>query len=142
METKIIEMNEKYAQLKTTLENSSKNIDEFMKGKVNVFGEDTFIEKGSIYDSLIADDVFDDKVEMFLEVLLPAMTQLCQKLFKDHLPGGAHTALPTETVEKLTGIPKTCTDSIKPSLQFLCNFVVINASEGSLCFQIFLHRVI
>jgi hypothetical protein len=28
-------------------------------------------------------------------------------------------------------------DSIKPSLQFSCNFVVINASEGSLCFQIF-----
>jgi hypothetical protein len=28
----------------------------------------------------------------------------------------------------------SCTDSIKPSLQFLCNFVVINATEGSLCF--------
>jgi hypothetical protein len=24
----------------------------------------------------------------------------------------------------------------KPNLQLLCNFVVINASEGSLCFQI------
>jgi hypothetical protein len=32
----------------------------------------------------------------------------------------------------------SCTDSIKPSLQFLCNFVVINASEGPLYFQIFL----
>jgi hypothetical protein len=31
----------------------------------------------------------------------------------------------------------SCTDSIKPSLQFLCYFVVINASEGSLCFQNF-----
>jgi hypothetical protein len=30
----------------------------------------------------------------------------------------------------------SCTDPIKLSLQFLCNFVVINASEGSLCFQI------
>jgi hypothetical protein len=29
------------------------------------------------------------------------------------------------------------TDSIKSSLQFSCNFVVINASEGSLCFKIF-----
>jgi hypothetical protein len=28
--------------------------------------------------------------------------------------------------------------SIKRSLQFSCNFVVINASEGSLCFEIFL----
>jgi hypothetical protein len=35
----------------------------------------------------------------------------------------------------------SCTDSIKPSLQFLCNFVVINASEGSLCFQNFLHSL-
>jgi hypothetical protein len=32
----------------------------------------------------------------------------------------------------------SCTDSIKPSLQFSCNFVVINASEGSFCFQIFI----
>jgi hypothetical protein len=32
----------------------------------------------------------------------------------------------------------SCTDSIKPSLQFLCYFVVINASEESLCFQNFL----
>jgi hypothetical protein len=32
----------------------------------------------------------------------------------------------------------SCTDSIKPSLQFLCNFVMINASERSLCFQIFI----
>jgi hypothetical protein len=78
-----------------------------MKGKVKVLGDDTFIEKCHIYDSLIADDVFDDKVEMFLEVLLPAMAQLCQKLYKDHLPGGAHTTLPTETVKKLTGTPKT-----------------------------------
>jgi hypothetical protein len=31
----------------------------------------------------------------------------------------------------------SCTDSIKPSLQFSCNFVMIYASEGSLCFQIF-----
>jgi hypothetical protein len=31
----------------------------------------------------------------------------------------------------------SCTDSIKPSLQFSCNFVVMNASGGSLCFQIF-----
>jgi hypothetical protein len=34
----------------------------------------------------------------------------------------------------------SCTDSIKPSLQFLCNFVVINASEGSLCFQFFISQ--
>jgi hypothetical protein len=31
-----------------------------------------------------------------------------------------------------------CTDSFKPSLQFSCNFVVINASKGSLSFQIFI----
>jgi hypothetical protein len=33
------------------------------------------------------------------------------------------------------------TDSIKPSLQCSCNFVVINASEGSLCFQSFVMQV-
>jgi hypothetical protein len=30
------------------------------------------------------------------------------------------------------------TDSIKPSLQFSCNFVVINASEGPHCYQFFI----
>jgi hypothetical protein len=34
----------------------------------------------------------------------------------------------------------SCADSIKPCLQFLCNFVVINVSEGSLCFQIFIRK--
>jgi hypothetical protein len=33
-------------------------------------------------------------------------------------------------------INPSCTDSIKPGLKFSCNFVVINASERSLCFQI------
>jgi hypothetical protein len=32
----------------------------------------------------------------------------------------------------------TCADSIKPSVKFSCNFVVINASEGSSCFKIFM----
>jgi hypothetical protein len=32
----------------------------------------------------------------------------------------------------------SCTDSIQPSLKFSCNFVVINASDGSLCLQIFI----
>jgi hypothetical protein len=30
---------------------------------------------------------------------------------------------------------------IQPSLQFLCNFVMINAAEGSLCFQTLKHYV-
>jgi hypothetical protein len=36
----------------------------------------------------------------------------------------------------------SCTGSIKPSLQFSCNCVVINASEGSLCIQIFKYKII
>jgi hypothetical protein len=32
----------------------------------------------------------------------------------------------------------SCSDSIKPSVQLLCYFVVINASEGSLCFRNFI----
>jgi hypothetical protein len=35
----------------------------------------------------------------------------------------------------------SCTDSIKPSLQFFWNFVVIYASKGSLCFQIILFQI-
>jgi hypothetical protein len=31
----------------------------------------------------------------------------------------------------------SCTDSVKPSLQFSCNFVVINSFDGSICFKFF-----
>jgi hypothetical protein len=59
---------------------------------------------------------------------------------------------PDDKVRKLWALPEdfhvpigkfhglctdSCTDSIKPSLQFLCYFVLINASEGSLRFQNF-----
>jgi hypothetical protein len=33
----------------------------------------------------------------------------------------------------------SCTDSIKQSLLFSCNFFVINASEGFICFQYFVY---
>jgi hypothetical protein len=35
----------------------------------------------------------------------------------------------------------SCTDSIKPSVQFSCNFVVINASKLSFCFKIILFQI-
>jgi hypothetical protein len=34
----------------------------------------------------------------------------------------------------------SCIDSIKPSLQFACNFVAINASQGSPFYQICIHH--
>jgi hypothetical protein len=36
----------------------------------------------------------------------------------------------------------SCPDSVKPNLQFSCNFVEINISEGSLCFQTFNRKYI
>jgi hypothetical protein len=37
----------------------------------------------------------------------------------------------------LTNVRLCKKDSIKPTLHLSCNFVVINASDGSLCFQIY-----
>mgnify|MGYP003465519062 FL=1 len=59
-----------------------------MTGQLFTFGEDTYIEKGPIFDALMRQDKFDNIVEMFLQILLSSLCSLSKKLFVDHLPGG------------------------------------------------------
>ncbi|CAG2211921.1 unnamed protein product [Mytilus edulis] len=84
----IIDMNEKYLQLVTFLDDASQNVAAFMSGDLLMFGKNTQLEKGPIYNSLIGRNTFDSTVEMFLQVLLSALCKHSRKLCADHLPEG------------------------------------------------------
>lgn len=72
-------MNVKYLQLVTFLDDSSKNIQSFMNGELLVFGDNTYIEKDEIYNSLVTSDQYDNIVEVFLQVLLPTLCTVSKK---------------------------------------------------------------
>ena len=100
-----IDMDTKYLEVVTYLEDSAKNIADFMNGRIFLFGNRT--KKDKEFDYLLIDSDYDPIVQSYLEVLLPALCQLSQTIFKDHLPGGKLCNLQEETVSSLKGVPKT-----------------------------------
>ena len=54
-----------------------------MNGELHVFGDNTYIEKDEIYNSLVTADQYDNIVEVFLQVLLPTLCTVSKKLFVD-----------------------------------------------------------
>jgi hypothetical protein len=95
--------------------------------------------------SKVLERIISDQVESYLSE---------NNLLYTHLSGLRHTSLKPALLSVENWVPlkpvlggvrdvahiyyPPCADSIKRSLQFSCNFVGINASEGSLCFQIFI----
>jgi len=78
-----------------------------MNGELLVFGENTYVEKDEIYNSLVTSDQYDNIVEVFLQVLLPTLCTVSRKLFVDHLPGGKFHEISPEMKEKVKHAPKT-----------------------------------
>jgi len=103
----ITDMNVKYLQLVTFLDDSSKNTQSFMNGELLVFGENTYVEKDEIYNSLVTSDQYDNIVEVFLQVLLPTLCTVSRNLFVDHLPGGKFHEISPDMKEKVKHAPKT-----------------------------------
>ena len=101
----IVDMNTKYLQLVTFLEDSAKNVDNFMTGQMFLF-EDR-VKKDREYNVLLVARTYDKAVQTYLEVILPALCQLSRRLFQEHLPGGKHTAITQDSAEELKGVPKT-----------------------------------
>ena len=71
-----------------------------------VFGDKTVINRDSIYEALISDWEHDDKVAVYLAIILPAIGEVSRKLFKDHLPGGRWENSTEEMRRRSTGTPK------------------------------------
>lgn len=100
-------MNAKYLELVTFLDDASKNVPQFMRGEIFPFGDDTYIEKGPIFDALLEPCAYDNTVDMILQVLLSALCKLSRRLFHDHLLGGKIHKLSDEVKEKVKAAPKT-----------------------------------
>ena len=82
----IMEMNLHYLELTTFLTDA--NIQKVMDGSLEIFSDATVVNKDPIFESLIQPWEHDYLVEVLLGVILPALGELCKRLFSDHLPGG------------------------------------------------------
>ncbi|ELT88809.1 hypothetical protein CAPTEDRAFT_217367, partial [Capitella teleta] len=106
----ILDMNMKYLQLVNFCTNARDNLDEFISGKLLIFEDQTYVERDCIWDKLIEPSQFDGTVKVMLEILLPALSKLCQRIFADHLPGGRYGDIDTADPalrKKYQSVPKS-----------------------------------
>lgn len=77
-----------------------------MTGNNLVFGASTVVKKDAVYEYLLQPWEHDDKVLVYLEVILPAIGELARKIFRDHLPGGKWENVTEEMRRKSQGTSK------------------------------------
>uniref|UniRef100_A0A8W8L2R4 Uncharacterized protein n=1 Tax=Magallana gigas TaxID=29159 RepID=A0A8W8L2R4_MAGGI len=102
----ILEMNENYLQSVNFVLDPSQSIEAVMTGDPLVFGNRTIVKRDAIYDSLIQPWDHDDKVVVYLSILLPVIGEVAKRLFKDHLPGGCWENVTEDMKEKSRGTSK------------------------------------
>lgn len=100
-------MNTKYLQLTKFFIDASENTEDFMKGKLLPFGDDTYIVEDHIYTCLMEPSEYDGVVQTYLQVLFLSLGKLSNKLFKDHFPGGKLVGMDPTVVAKFKCTPKT-----------------------------------
>ncbi|XP_053372789.1 uncharacterized protein LOC128546365 [Mercenaria mercenaria] len=98
----VTEMNTKYLELVSFLQDATNNTEDFMTGNLEVFSE--HVKKDCIYLKLVKPSAYDQACHSYLKVILAALCTLCKKLYKEHLPGGS---LITQDENKFKGVPKT-----------------------------------
>jgi hypothetical protein len=98
----ITDINSKYLELVTYIEDVLKNIDQFMSGNMILFEE--HVQKDCMLDCLLKTREYDGTVQTFIQVILGAICQLAKRLYKEQLPEGKHTKLDKN---KFRGVPKT-----------------------------------
>ncbi|XP_052812589.1 uncharacterized protein LOC128240121 [Mya arenaria] len=124
----ISDINIRYFQLKTFLEDSALNINDFMKGKHTLF-DDVPVKKDSVYQCLIEENPVDGHVTVMLSVLLPALSKLISKQFKDHLPSGVHEhvdANETASVDKHNKFPERIFSYVDHILSYKPNITTLS----------------
>lgn len=102
----ILEMNENYLQLVNFVLDPSQSIEAVMTGDPLVFGNRTIVKRDAIYDSLIQPWDHDDKVVVYLSILLPVIREVSKRLFKYNLPGGCWENVTEDMKEKSRGTSK------------------------------------
>ena len=96
-----------YQELVQYIENFVDNIEAFMKGSyVLSFVNAGKLNASPVFAALTKDWEHDAKVIACLQVLMPALCQLCQRLYKDYLPGGMWFRSSDSVRVKTQGVPK------------------------------------
>ncbi|XP_053392120.1 uncharacterized protein LOC128554835 [Mercenaria mercenaria] len=103
----IIEARTHYEELVQYLENFPQHVQEFMECSYFL----SFVNREKIFTSKIAMALFnewdhDGIVVTILMVLMPALCELCKRLFKDFLPGGTWCDATESVQERTLGVPK------------------------------------
>ena len=103
----ILDMSEKYQQLVTALNHAALHVTDFMEGNILPF-EHTPVNEDYFLDALLAPFEYDHLVQTHLEVLLPALAKLSEKLYKDHLDGGKYSNIgrDSDLYHRTKGTPK------------------------------------
>lgn len=114
-------MNTIYLQLTIFFNDASENTEDFMKGQLQPFGEDTYIVEDHIYKCLLEPSEYDGIVQTYLQVLFLSLGKLSTKVFKEHLPGGKLVGMDPKIIDKFKFIPKTTrfTESVFSQLNHL-----------------------
>ena len=103
----ILDMSAKYQQLVTSLKHAALYVTDFMEGNILPF-DHTPVNDDCFLDALLAPFEYDHLVQTHLEVLLPALAKLSEKLYKDHLDGGKYSNVERDSdlYAKTMGTPK------------------------------------
>jgi hypothetical protein len=101
----ILDMEVYYVELINYLQNI--NFRSFINGSVLLsFVSEDHLASSAIYQKLVTPSDTDDKVIAILEVMLPSLTRVMQRLFQDYLPGGKWNDVENDLKEKLKATPK------------------------------------
>ena len=103
----IFQMNTFYNELVAGIDTACNNIESFMKGEIRLFVGHTTVKADAMLIKLLEPYEHDDKVEMILQVLLPALAAVSRHLYKDHLPGGKFEVITDEMKIKAQSAQKT-----------------------------------
>ena len=102
----IVEMNVKYLEFVQVIEEASRDVQAFLTGAL-AFGN---YANDCILEYLLQPSQVDGICSVMLEILLPAISMVCRKLFADHLPGGCHSQIDPNNADirsKLKCVPKS-----------------------------------
>lgn len=103
----LLDIGQRYQEIIDFLIMASNRTEEFMKGDLTLsFTSQHSLENDKIYLYLTQPWDYDNKVQVILEVMLPSLARLLQRIFADHLEGGKWTDATEEERQRLTGLPK------------------------------------
>ena len=76
-------MNDYIQQLITYLDKALVNLEDFMTGQLIPFDDDTFLKKDAVYPALNQPPEFNADAQVFLSVIIPAMTALLKNIMQN-----------------------------------------------------------